>query len=295
MGKMTDALKKARLIKEGKLPPTAPENEPVVDESVPAAQPATKSAVERSVEAPALAAVLGRKAEKATVTSVAAAKANAAAGDKVTCVTALEPSGVSAEEFRALKQRVLSLSKTRHASGSKTKNTRVILVTSPGSAEGKTTVAANLALALGENADCRVLLVDADLKTPTIPGRFGLEDGTGLAELLQGRASVEEATVATGLNNVWLMGAGKARKSPEELMVPKRLEAVLSQMMSVFRYVVIDGPAPTGTRASAELAPVADAVLLVLKRSRSSKRETREAVKLIRNRGGEILGCVLVD
>jgi MinD-like ATPase involved in chromosome partitioning or flagellar assembly len=73
------------------------------------------------------------------------------------------------------------------------------------------------------------------------------------------------------------------------------VKEVLSQLATVFRYVIVDAPAPAVMRQTAELAPAADAVLLVLKRSRSSRRDAREAVKLIRNRGAEVLGCVMVD
>ena len=298
MGKMTDALKKARMIKEGKLPPTAPEKEPVVDEPVPvpatqapspekkpAPQTPARGPVQQKTEAPKTQPVK----ETPDSTTVATTR------KRIPCVTALEPAGLSAEEFRALKQHMLSSMRMKRPGSGKSGALRVILVTGSGSGEGKTTVAANLALALGENADYRVLLVDANLAKPEIPELFGLQGGTGLAELLLGRASIEEATVATGLNNLWLMGAGKARKSPEELMIPNKLQTTLAQLTGVFRYVVVDGPAPTTMRQTAELAPAADAVLLVIKRGKSTRREAQEAVKLIRNRGAEILGCVMVD
>ena len=304
MGKMTDALKKARMIKEGKLPSKAPENEPVVDgdetptqtpavertpaPSVPARESVERKAAERKVEA--------AKAQPTKEAPTAALAPTAAPNRKrPACVTATEPAGASAEEFRALKQRVLRSIRTKRSGSAKSSPSCVILVTGSGTGEGKTTVAANLALALGENASYRVLLVDADMKNPGIPELFGLESGTGLAEILMGRASVEEATAATGLNNLWVMGAGKARQGSEELMTPNKLNAALGSIAGVFRYVVVDGAAPTQMRQTAELAPIADAVLLVVRRSKSLKRDAQEAAKLIRNRDAKILGCVMVD
>ena len=301
MGKMTDALKKARMIKEGKLPSKAPENEPVVDEGedetptqAPAAQrkPAPSVPARESVERKAAESKVEAAKAPPTVTLAPTVAPNR---KRPACVTAMEPAGVSAEEFRALKQRVLRSIRTKRSGSAKSSPSCVILVTGSGTGEGKTTVAANLALTLGENANYRVLLVDADMKNPGIPELFGLESGTGLAEILMGRASVEEATAATGLNNLWVMGAGKARQGSEELMIPNKLHAALGSIAGVFRYVVIDGAAPTQMRQTAELAPIADAVLLVVRRSKSLKRDAQETAKLIRNRGAEILGCVMVD
>ena len=186
MGKMTDALKKARMIKEGKLPSKAPENEPVVDEGedetptqAPAAQrkPApgvpTRESVERK-EAEGKAEAAKAQPAKEQPTTAAPAPTAAANRKRPACVTATEPAGASAEEFRALKQRVLRSMRTKRSGSAKSSASCVILVTGSGTGEGKTTVAANLALTLGENANYRVLLVDADMKNPGIPELFGL-------------------------------------------------------------------------------------------------------------------------
>ena len=273
MGKMTDALKKALAIRQGKVPPTAPEigAEELVEEPSPASVPITQDAAQTEPSIPIDPDLSGQIPQN----------------KRGYCVMALEHEGPSAEEFRGLKQTLLT--------GPGADKRHVILVTGPASGEGKSTVAVNLALALGEKADYRVLLIDADVRKPELPETFGLESGAGLAELLMGRAAIEDAVTSTGMNNVWVMGAGKARQNPEKLMVPKILRAMLSQLTRTFRYVVIDGPAPRVCLESAELAPVADAVLLVLRRKISGKRDVDETVRLIRNRGAEVLGCVLVD
>ena len=282
MGKMTDALKKALAIRQGKVPPTAPEigAEELVEEPSPASVPITQDAAQTEPSIPIDEA-------GGTESSQATTRPQIPQNKRGYCVMALEHEGPSAEEFRGLKQTLLT--------GPGADKRHVILVTGPASGEGKSTVAVNLALALGEKADYRVLLIDADVRKPELPETFGLESGAGLAELLMGRAAIEEAVTSTGMNNVWVMGAGKARQNPEKLLVPKKLRTMLSQLIRTFRYVVIDGPAPRVCLESAELAPVADAVLLVLRRKKSGKRDVDETVRLIRNRGAEVLGCVLVD
>ena len=324
MGKMTDALKKALAIRQGKVPPTAPETgaeelveEPESVEVESTTQEAPQDSEEPSgfrgaaqTEPPPLPMRPGgteSSQAKSTTRSPLRTPRNLRGSEEPLrtprnlrgseerippdkrgyCVMALEHEGPSAEEFRGLKQTLLT--------GPGADKRHVILVTGPGTGTGKSTVAVNLALALGEKADYRVLLIDADIRKPELPEMFGLESGAGLAELLMGRAAFEEVVTSTGMNNVWVMGAGKARQNPEKLMVPKILRAMLSQLIHTFRYIVIDGPAPRVCLESAELAPVADAVLLVLRRKISGKRDVDETIRLIRNRGAEVLGCVLVD
>ena len=310
MGKMTDALKKARLIREGKLPSTAPEKSsetvlPVEEESEPVggaseARVASSTRPERQPSSQ-VSSPVGGKAEAQTQRRV---------GPKVGipdqlrgyCVTALEREGVSAEEFRALKQQVLA--------GMGSKRPRVILVTGAARRAGTTLVAANLALSLGENADFRVLLMDANLSESTdeqtdsdtgpasksvLTEIFRVKDKAGLAEMILGRASVVEAVTETGLDNVWVMGTGRAHRPRRELLAPQKFQVELPRLKQAFGYVVIDSPSVTSVVEAAELAPLADAVVLVVRRGSSSKRDASEAVRLIRNRGADVLGCVMVD
>ena len=319
MGRMTDALKKASLISEAKLPPTAPErppetNLPVEEESEPTraseGRPADSDRPEREPSSE-VSAFVGGEADaqaqqpvgpKAAGVSEVSPRGSAREGLGGYCVTALEREGVSAEEFRALKQRVLA--------GMGGKRPRVVLVTGAAPRAGTSLVAANLALSLGENADFRVLLMDANLSESTdsstgsetgaasrsvLSEIFGLKDRPGLAEILLGRSSVAEAVTKTGLNNVWVMGAGRARRPRRELLAPQKFRVELPRLKQAFGYVVIDSPSVTSVVEAAELAPVADAVVLVVRRRSCSKRDAREALRLIRNRGADVLGCVMVD
>lgn len=302
MGKMMDALKKARAIREGRAaahPPdeesVSPEGESVSPEGVGGSavreSGATASVTAESRPAPSVSPRPLTKPVMPSRTSLEAIKdikpVEIPPDKRQYVVTALERAGHSAEEFRDLKQRITS--------GPKAQKRRVILVTGPAGGEGKSTVAVNLALVLAENAGYRVLVVDADLSKPELPTVFGLESGTGLAEMLLGRAAAEEAVRPTGLGNLWVLGAGKSRDNPKELMVPGKLQAVMEELARRFRYVVVDGPGPLRLLEGAELGSAADAVLLVLRRKQTDKRQAAEAVRLIRNRGAEVLGCVLVD
>ena len=298
MGKMTDALKKLRAIQEGKAPSKAPDFDEI---------PARTAADESPATGPA-------PAEKVTSAPIRTESSTPKADIQVTmdpvCVMALEAEGTSAEEFRGLKRAVLS-ALTAGKKGGASRKSRAVLIAAPGSGEGEgcpetSTVAVNLALALGENADFRVLLVDANFTAPGIHNLLGLpEDASGLSEVLLGRASAEEVVIPTRTNNVWFMGVGKSRQAVSGLsdgsgpqtdsMAPKKLRAMLKLLLQTFRYVVIDGAAVGTSLGVSTFAPAVDGVLLALPRHSSRKRDAQEAVNVVRNRGGELLGSVLVD
>jgi capsular exopolysaccharide synthesis family protein len=128
---------------------------------------------------------------------------------------------------------------------------RTVMVTSSLAAEGKTTVAANLAAALAETGS--VVLVDADLRRPAVADLLGLEGAVGLSTVLIGRASVMDVVQEWGGSGLQVLPSGQIPPNASELLNSAGMRRVLAELRRRFDYVVLDG---------APLLPVADAVIL---------------------------------
>jgi capsular exopolysaccharide synthesis family protein len=157
------------------------------------------------------------------------------------------------EAFRKLRAKLRYFSVDR--------DIRSVLVTSAAPEEGKTTVASNLALAAAIGGQARVLLVEADLRKPTLASRYDLARMPGLAELLTHHISVQDAIQSLSLPS-WTEGessldvivAGEQPPNPSELMESRRMSELLSDLKSIYDLVVID---------TAPVSVVADAMPIV--------------------------------
>jgi uncharacterized protein involved in exopolysaccharide biosynthesis len=118
---------------------------------------------------------------------------------------------------------------------------RSVVVTSTGPSEGKTVVAANLAVALAQ-AGQRVLLVDADMRKPRVHTVFDRAQGPGLSNVLVGNAKASEAVHTTTVPGLWLMPAGQLPPNPAELLGSKRFKDLLASLVQHFDWVMIDSP-----------------------------------------------------
>ena len=172
--------------------------------------------------------------------------------------------------------------------------TLTLLITSPGEGEGRTTVAANLAMAIARGQH-RVLLVDADIGDPGVHKAFRVENGVGLQDLLAGRASVEEAVRSTSLPRLGVLVAGKRPADDSEAFVNERFAAVMPLLRERFDVVVIDGPPLLGATDAAILAPLVDRVVLVVRGRRTRGEALREAQENLTLLRASLLGVVVND
>src|SRR5438132_10705791 len=127
-----------------------------------------------------------------------------------TLVTALAPDAVAAEQYRALRTRVV------HADNGAP--VHVLLVTSPGRGEGKSVTAANLALAMAQEYQQRICVVDANLRHPHLHRLFDLAEAPGLTDVLIGRASLDDALVTLDEHHITVLPAGDPAAHPAELL-----------------------------------------------------------------------------
>lgn len=201
-------------------------------------------------------------------------------------VAAFAPSAVAAEQYRALRTRIL------HADPGTSVN--VVLVTSPGRHEGKTLTAANLALTMAQDFQRRICIVDANLRNPQLHRTFGLDgdaDGPGLSDVLVGRATLEDALVFSEEQQLSILPAGSAQQHPAELLGSSSMRRTLDTLRSAFDRIVIDAPAAAPLADVGIIAPLVDTVLLVVRAGSTSRPSIQDAVASIDD--AKLLGIVL--
>jgi tyrosine-protein kinase Etk/Wzc len=160
----------------------------------------------------------------------------------------------------------------------------VIAVTSPTPSDGKTLTAVNLAGCLAEAAGARVLLVDADLRNPSIMSRLGLGNRAprGLIDLVfEESLRLEEVTRRVARTNLYLLPPGKLRSSPYEVLKSGRMAALFAEARHTFHSVVIDTPPIVAFPDFRLIEKVIDASLLVVAAHRTPGEAIEEAASLL--------------
>ncbi len=169
-----------------------------------------------------------------------------------------------------------------------------LMIASPATGEGKSTVAANLAIVLAEGGQ-RVILVDADFHRPTQMELFALPNERGLSTLLMhADQPAGSALGSTWLNNLHVLTCGPVPSEPSALLSSKRLEAVLAELRRMCDVVVVDSPPLLAGPDGALLSPHVDAVLVVLDAAgRTRRRQAVRGLEMLHGAGANVLGVVV--
>jgi capsular exopolysaccharide synthesis family protein len=203
--------------------------------------------------------------------------------------------GESIEQFRGLRSKLYQF---RDQAKLKT-----ILISSGLPAEGKTFVAANLAISLARNRNNRVLLIDGDLRSPSLHAILGASDIPGLTEYLAGSAepgeimqrnqdsSLVEAGLARSISNLAFIPAGAGGDNSSELVANHRIEELIAILVPHFDWILIDSPPVLAVADAIDLARAADAVLLVARGATTPYDVAQRAQAAFNN--SRILGFVL--
>ncbi len=168
---------------------------------------------------------------------------------------------------------------------------RSVVITSANEGEGKSTVAANLARVLA-NAGQATILVDADLRRPVVAGVYGVDAQIGLAQVLVGDVTADEALQESGIENLLVMSAGRVPHNPSELLGSHRMQLLL-QELSHDHLVVLDAPPLLPVTDAALLAGIADGAIVVFAIGQTYKEQARLAKRRLGQTGGRMLGVVL--
>ncbi len=196
-------------------------------------------------------------------------------------VAALEPLSPAAEQYRTLRARI-SQSEENHP-------LRVIQVTSPGKADGKSVTALNLALTMAQEFQRRVLILDADLRSPNVHALLGLPPGPGLVDVLTGTAALEEALVEIPEHHLTVLRAGRTYERPAEMLGSGPKRGLVDSLRTQFDRIVVDS-SPTTVADAGAIAPLSDGLLLVVRASATTTPAISRAIATLAS--SKLLGLV---
>jgi len=169
---------------------------------------------------------------------------------------------------------------------------QVLLVTSASPSEGKTTVAANLAIAMAQ-AGQKVILVDADLRKPRVHRIFGKSSDTGLTVALLDRSALTDKLVATDIPDLHVLPAGPIPPNPAELLQSEKFADVLADLRARYDRVVIDSPPVGPVTDAAVLTTQVDGTVLVVRAFKTPRDVVADAKRTLQTVGGRVVGAVL--
>jgi len=196
-----------------------------------------------------------------------------------------QPKSQFAESFRSL-QTSLMLSTAGQPP-------QFILFTSATPSEGKTTTATNLAAVMAQG-DARVLLMDADLRRPSIHHRFGVTSKVGVSTLLAGTSRLEETVQhIPELPNLDILPSGPVPPFPTEMLASEAMRRLMEKFAETYTYVVIDSPPILSVTDAIILGRIVDAVVLVVRHGRANKNVMRRARDLLVRSSAPLAGLVL--
>ncbi|MEX1025381.1 MAG: CpsD/CapB family tyrosine-protein kinase [Planctomycetota bacterium] len=198
-----------------------------------------------------------------------------------------DPYSQVAEQFRRLRNSIQAL----NSDGA----SRTVMMTSSIRGEGKTVATLNLAIALAELPQMRVLVLDVDHLSPQVENYLGLPRRQGLTEVLQGRLPLDQSIRNTAIERMDVMGAGSAPLNPADILNVDRIRSVLNALKRRYDYVLIDAPAALSTNSPSVLGSLADGIILVVRLGSTPKPLVEEAYQSLENLGGNILGTCLTD
>src|SRR5699024_863713 len=169
-----------------------------------------------------------------------------------------------------------------------------ILITSAGPGAGKSITAANLAVVYAQQG-LKTLLIDADLRKPTVHYTFRLNNLKGLSNVLIGSSSLEDAREPSDVDNLDILSCGPIPPNPAELLASKRMEEILHHANQLYDMVIFDTPPALAVADAKILANIVDGSLIVVRSKITKIEEAERTVDMIKDSKARLLGTILND
>jgi protein-tyrosine kinase len=169
---------------------------------------------------------------------------------------------------------------------------RTIMVTSPGPGAGKSTTIANLAVVMAQQGK-KVLLIDADMRKPTVHYTFQVSNNKGLTNVLTRQDELLESVRATEIDNLHVLTSGPIPPNPSELLASKAMHYMLEKALEEYDMVLFDTPPVLAVTDAQVLANICDGVVLVISSGNTENEMAVKSKELLEAAKAKILGVVL--
>lgn len=205
----------------------------------------------------------------------------------VKMITVTDPTSVDTEQFNTIR--------TNIKFSNVDKDYKTLMITSSNMSEGKSTVAANIATSFAKQG-LHTLLVDSDLRRPTINATFGIDNPQGLSNYLSERNfDVNNIIYKTSVKNLYVMPSGPIPPNPSELIGSRRMVELIKTLSEQLDLVIFDAPPVLSVTDAQIVSNNVDGTILVVRANKTEKAAVKEAVRLIKQVGGHIIGTILND
>lgn len=168
----------------------------------------------------------------------------------------------------------------------------VIGVTSSMRGEGKSTTSVNLSYVLAEKGS-KVLLIDADLRLPSIAKKLDIESSPGLSDLLRGKGAQISEFKSHLLSNWFVLPSGDIPPNPSELLGSSRMENILKQLREIFDYIIIDLPPVNIVSDAVSISSLISGMIVVIREEYTEKKELERCFRQLKLSNANVLGCVM--
>lgn len=173
------------------------------------------------------------------------------------------------------------------------KGCKKILFTSPLKGEGKTTTTVNVSKALAQQVNTKVVIVDCDLRRPSVHTHFDVTPKLGLAHFLNNECSVEDIITHTNLDNLDIISFGVIPPNPSELLSSTGMAELIAELEEMYDYIIFDTPPVNVVVDVLPIAKLADGVVLVITHNKSTTTEFNKAVSVLKRNESKILGVIV--
>jgi len=203
----------------------------------------------------------------------------------MTLVTITDPRSPASEAYRTLR--------TNLSFYSLDKPLRTLVVTSPAAGEGKSTTIANLAVTMAQSGR-RTILVDTDLRRPTLHELFGAQMSPGLTDMIMAEAG-DLPLQKTEVENLWLLSSGAKPPNPADMLGAARMEQIIAQLAEQADIILFDAPPVMAAADAAILGARVDGVLLVIQAGKTRRDHSERAREILEKSRARIVGAALTN
>ena len=199
-------------------------------------------------------------------------------------ITVEQPLSLAAESYRRIK--------TALEFANVDKPPQVIQLCSSMQGEGKSTTALNIAATYAEDSK-KVIIVDLDFRRPKLHRSFHIENKNGITDVLAGHISLKEA-IKHGDNGIDILNSGGKIPYPTAVLGSENIVKVFEELRKMYEYIIVDCPPILAVSDAAIISRLCDGCLFVINQCKTEKAAARESVKILRDNGVNILGCIFV-